>query len=58
MLLGLDTFWEYSIINVCGFINVMGLDAYVPPPNSYAEALTPSLAVFGNGASREVIRIE
>lgn len=58
MLLGLYTFWEYSIINVCGFINVRGLDAYVLPPNLYVEAFIPRLAVFGNGAPKEVIRIE
>ena len=28
----------------------------VPPPNSYNEALTPSVVVFGDGASNELIK--
>lgn len=26
------------------------------PPNSYAETLPPSVVIFGDGASKEVIR--
>lgn len=28
-----------------------------PTPNSYIESLTPSVAVFRDGASKEVIRV-
>ena len=33
------------------------LQAACVPPNSYMEALTPSVAVFGNGASKKVIKV-
>ena len=30
----------------------------VSPQNSYSESLTPSMAIFGNGSSKEVIKVK
>ena len=35
-----------------------GLYVYAPPANSYTEALTPSVAVLGDGSSKKVRKVK
>lgn len=41
--------WEPSVTD-CMFVG--------PPQNLYVKALTPGVAVFGNGASKGVIKVK